>query len=70
MKSKAFERFLAKRPVSMPTPKPVPLPVEKKSLSQAQHFIDLTEDDDEDNQDFVQSMPAYSNRSGKKLKLK
>ena len=43
---------------------------ENKTLSQAQHFIDLTDDDDDDSKNFVESMSSYSGRPGKKRKLK
>lgn len=56
----------------MPAPpitKSIESPKESKTLSQVQHVIDLTDDDDDD-KDFMQSKPIYSGRPGKKLKLK
>lgn len=75
LKSKVFQRFLAQRPVVMPPPpssttKSSQMPIENKTLSQAQHFIDLTDDDDDDRKNFVESMSSYSGRPGKKRKLK
>lgn len=90
LKNKVFERFLAQRPVSMSPNSSVPIgklslaSTKKKTLSQVQHYIDLTkekndkdDDDDEEDEDkkkdpdFDPSMEfPLVGRPSKKLKLK
>jgi len=84
LKNKVFERFLAQRPAVMSPNSSVPIgklsltSTEKKTLSKVQHFIDLTDekDDNEDDEkkkdpDFDPSMePNNIGRPSKKIKLK
>lgn len=66
--SKENKKFKTKSSTQQPksTP-PVPILSQKLQMLQTQPIIDLTDDDDD--KDFVQTIPAMSQRSGKKLKL-
>jgi hypothetical protein len=64
-KPKALGKFIAQRPIAMPSP--TQISSRKIKPSQTQVIIDITDDDDDD---FMESTPSFSYQSRKKLKPK